>query len=563
VAKYRSGGLIMFGRLSAFWWKLWLVIKVIQARLRFVAILAAVGAVILCWPRLEAVYEKSTRPLLGKQAVTASDVEYWCPMHPTVVQDKPGKCPICGMPLSKRKKNVRIEGVSIPAGAVSRVQLTPYREAIAGIRTEAITYRALSREIRTVGFVEFDEQKLARINSWVKGKNRIDKLYANVTGQTVKKGEPLAELYSPEFVITAQSLLDAHRDGNHDLEQSSRKRLRLWGIQDDQIDAILQNGKPVTHVTIRSPIRGHIIRKYHQEGDYVEEGSRLYDVADLSTVWIEAQVYEDEIGLLKEGMEVRATTKAFPNREFTGQVSLIHPHLDAATRTLRVRFEMANPHHELRPGMDATVILQAPATQTVPRPTDQRSQEVYDRGEVLAVPERAVIDTGTRKLVYRETVPDIYDGIEVELGSRCGAYYPVVHGLLAGDRVATAGSFLIDAEARLTPGLGSTFFGATGTLADEHHQAATVRPSATRSKDDKARANLAKLNAAMRERAEAQKTCPVSGQPLGSMGTPISITLKGKTFFLCCDGCREEATTHLAKTLERLKEVTHGGPHHD
>src|SRR5205823_5299500 len=159
------------------------------------------------------------------------------------------------------------------------------------------------------------------------------------------------------------NLLDAHRAGNTSLERMARSRLRLWDIDDNQIDEILTTGKEITHVTIRSPMSGHVIRKYQVEGEYVEEGTRLYDIADLHTVWIEAQVYEDELAYLKPGLTVEATTRSFPTRVFRGKVAFIHPHLDASTRTLMVRFDMDNPGHELRPGMYATVALQIPSTQ--------------------------------------------------------------------------------------------------------------------------------------------------------------------------------------------------------
>ncbi len=175
-----------------FWRSSWQVLKTIQARLRFIAILAIIGAAIVYWDTLKAHYEKWTRPGQGDESAASADTEYWCPMHPTIVRDHPDKCPICGMPLSKRKK---VEGAmtdeALPPGVVSRVQLTPYRVATAGIQTTQIEYQPLSKEITTVGFVEFDERKLARITVWATGKSRIDKLYANVTGQTVQKGNRL------------------------------------------------------------------------------------------------------------------------------------------------------------------------------------------------------------------------------------------------------------------------------------------------------------------------------------------------------------------------------------
>lgn len=539
-----------------FWWKFWLVVRTIQARLRFVVILAVVGGTIAYWDTLKAHYEKWTRPLAGEELAADTDTEFWCPMHPTVIRDHPDKCPICGMPLSKRKKGERTEGEALPPGVVSRVQLTPYRVAVAGIRTEAIGYRPLTKAITAVGFVEFDERKQARITARAAGKSRIDKLYVNVTGQTVREGEPLALLYSPELITTVQNLLDARRSGNPDLQRMTRERLRLWGIDDDQITDILRTGKPITHLTIRSPISGHVIKKYQVEGEYVEEGARLYDVADLSTVWVEAQVYEDELAYIKEGLPVRATTKAFPNRVFQGKVAFVHPHLDAATRTLKVRFNMDNPHHDLRPGMYATVTLQVPATQLDLLPADAGAEQrqAYEKGLVPAVPQRAVIDTGSHKFVYREgPEPDVFEGVEVQLGPRSGGYYPVVRGLRIGDRVATAGSFLIDAETRLTAGAGSTYFGASGGPQGERHT--TVRPSTTRDEEEKIKAHLSKLSPEDRRLAEAQGRCPRTGKRLGSMGKPVKVMLQDQPVFLCCAGCEDEARENPEQTLAKVKAL--------
>ncbi len=548
-----------------FWHNLWQVTKTIQARLRFIVILAAVGGVLMYWDTLKAHYEKWTRPILGEEVAASSDTEFWCPMHPTIVRDKPDKCPICGMPLSKRKKG---EGATaeeaLPPGVVSRVQLTPYRVALAGVQTVAIDYQPLSKEISTVGFVEFDERKLARISARVTGKSRIDKLYVNVTGQTVEKGEPLATLYSPDLVVTVRNFLDARRSGSQDLERMARDRLRLWGINQGQIDEILRNGESITEMTVRSPISGHVIKKYQVEGEYVEEGARLYDVADLSTVWIEAQVYEDEIAFLHDAvakkLPVSATTKSFPNRAFSGQVAFVHPHLDASTRTLKVRVDMDNPHHELRPGMYATVTLKVPATQLnlLSPNAGEKEKQLYEQGLLLAVPERAVIDTGSRKVVYREAEPDVYEGVEVQLGPRCGVFYPVIKGLKAGDRVATSGSFLIDAETRLTAGAGSTYFGASaGPQGSERRSAtAAARPSMTRDEEDKVKGELGKLGPEDQRIAEAQGYCPIQDvNRLGSMGTPVKVLVKSQPVFLCCSACVNKALSGPEQTLAKVEEL--------
>jgi membrane fusion protein, copper/silver efflux system len=522
---------------SSFWKKTWLVLKVLQARLRFFLILALIGAIALSWNSITARWEKWMRPA----ATSHSDTEFYCPMHPQIIRDKPGeKCPICGMPLSERKKG---EGTAeeLPAGVLSRVQLTRYREQLAGVETAEVAYRSLTKEIRTVGFVEFDERQLRRISARVKG--RIDKLYVNVTDQKVEAGQDLALLYSPDLAVPVQNLLDARRAEDKELV---RTKLRLLGMDDDQIRQIERDGKPVTHVKIRSPIHGHVLRKYALEGDYVDEGARIYLVADLSTVWIEAQFYENELAFLREGQKVRAITPAFPNRVFEGRVAFIHPHLDQSTRTLTVRFDMNNPRHELRPGMYATVQAEIPATTL--------EGVVRQQDAVLAVPESAVIDTGSRKIVYRQASPGIYEGLEVQLGPRCGDYYPVIRGLKAGERVATNGSFLIDAETRLNPSAGSTYFGASGGPTENTGVHSHAR--STTKEEEKARARLAQLNPSDRRLAEAQQFCAVQiANRLGSMGPPVKIMIQDQPVFLCCSACRKEALDHPQETLASVQNL--------
>jgi Cu(I)/Ag(I) efflux system membrane fusion protein len=369
-----------------------------------------------------------------------------------------------------------------------------------------------------------------------------------------------------------------------DLMRFAREKLDLLGISDDQIDEIIKTGKANTHLKIRSPIDGHVIKKYVKEGQYVDEGMPLYDVADLSTIWIQAQLYEDDIAFLrdehpaakkakKEGLPVTATTRAFPGEVFHATLSFIHPHVDPDTRTLIVRFELDNPGHKLRPGMSATVRLKVPPRQLTlfsttlaedwamenavdivarslvsagrplsldglrPLLSEVGQQAVLHRGLVLAVPESAVIDTGSQRVVYREESPGTYEGVKVELGPRMTGpedviYYPVIRGLQPGDLVVAAGSFLVDAETRLNPAAGSIYFGGSGL--NKPGQSSTVRPTTPDDEEATRNALLAKMSPADRKLVVAQDVCPIKPDVrLGSMGPPIKVMLKNQPVFLC------------------------------
>src|SRR5262245_3508096 len=554
------------------WWWFDFLILVKIARLRFVAILIVIGIIITQWDLLTAWYEKWTRPAAGTAATGGGDYEWFCPMHPTVVRDNPkDKCPICFMPLSKRKKGEAGSSEPLPAGIVSRVQLTPYRVVLAGVNTWRVDYVPLSREIIAAGLVEFNERGQKTIAARMAG--RIDRLLVSETGQIVEAGDVLAELYSPDLLVTVQNLLQAGKTGSRDLAEGARTRLELLGIDRAQIDEIVQSGKANTHLKIRSPISGHVIQKYVREGQNVEEGKPLYDVVDLSTVWIQAQVYEDDIGLLPVAQEhpheaeaaktpVVATTRAFPNEEFRGTLKFVYPHVDQATRTLTVRFEIENPQHKLRPGGTATVRLFIPPQKIQSLAVEGMTAEARDelsKGRVLAVPQGAVIDTGDQKIVYREAAPNEFEGVLVTLGPKLldpdgVAFFPVLSGLSPGDRIVTSGSFLVDAETRLNPAAGSIYFGGSGGV--KASAATAVRATTPDDPEAKIVAVLAKLPSSDLKLAQQQRTCPIlKDSRLGSMGVPVKLTLAGETVFLCCAGCKGQATANPEQTAARVKEL--------
>jgi RND family efflux transporter MFP subunit len=537
-----------------------LAVLVPIARLRFLFILGAIGLVLVKWDELVARFEKHVRPADAAGAADP-DHEFFCPMHPTIVRDtNREKCPICFMPLSKRRKDEPTDE-PLPPGTVSRVQLTPYRVVLAGIRTTPVGFQTLTKEIVTAATVEFDERKLRTVSARVKG--RVERLLVNQTGQMVHSGDPLAVFYSPDFSVTFDNLLAARKDRDKTTEANARDRLRRWGVDDKQIDEVIASGKSVTEVTIRSPIDGHVLKKSVREGQYAEEGSPLFDVVDLGTVWVQAQLYEEDIAFLPAGghdpttgkptfeLRATATTRAFPGKPFAGTLSFVFPHVDAETRTLTVRFDVPNSDHELRPGMSATVTLRLTPELLANTPAGNglKTRE----GQVLAVPEPAVIDTGAQKVVYRETLPNTFEGVLVGLGAKMrtadgAVYYPVLSGLAGGDRVVTAGSFLLDAETRLNPALGSIYIGGSGAK-----PTASVRPTTPDDMAVMVAAALGKLSPEDRKLAEAQRRCPIRGEPLGSMGPPPKVDLgEGRFVFVCCKTCVPNAKADPESVLQKV-----------
>jgi Cu(I)/Ag(I) efflux system membrane fusion protein len=298
--------------------------------------------------------------------------------------------------------------------------------------------------IRTVGRVEYDERKLAEVTLKIAG--WIQDLYADYTGKLVKKGEPLFTLYSPDLVtaqeeyLLARSTLEQLKNSDvpgarasaQSLVWASRQRLLLWDLTPTQIRVLEEAGKPPLYQTIYSPLSGFIIEKMAYRGRRVESGMTLYKIADLSTVWVKADIYEYELPFVHVGQEAKVSLSYYPGAVFTAKVTYLYPYLEEKTRTGKVRFELANtPDWKLKPAMYATAELE------------------MNLGEKLVVPESAVLDSGVRQIVFVDKGQGRFTPQEVRLGNRIDRDVEVLGGLTEGERIVTSGNFLIDSESKL------------------------------------------------------------------------------------------------------------------
>ncbi|MDP3112983.1 MAG: efflux RND transporter periplasmic adaptor subunit, partial [Thermodesulfovibrionales bacterium] len=346
------------------------------------------------------------------------------------------------------------------------VEIPLEKQQLIGVKTVAASVKPLQKIIRTVGRIEYDERRLATVNTKVEG--WIEKLHVNYTGRYVKKGEPLAEIYSPELVATQQEFLNVLKWAKQSKEQNSennppippltkggeggfagenisnllskdaeaiieaaKQRLRLWDINDAQIKKIEEAGKPIRTLTIYSPASGYVVQKTALQGMRVMSGEKLFDIADLSTVWIVSDIYEYEVHLMKTGQTAKISLSYFPGREFSSTIDYIYPSLAGETRTAKIRFTIANPGGQLKPQMFTNVEVK------------------IKLGSKLVIPESAVIDTGIRQIVYVDKGEGYFEPREVMLGVKAEGMAEVLKGIKEGEKVASSGNFLIDSEAQL------------------------------------------------------------------------------------------------------------------
>jgi RND family efflux transporter MFP subunit len=382
-------------------------------------------------------------------APAAKAGQLWtCPMHPQIIRDEPGNCPICGMALEPVPESAR-ESAQAAAGETHKgieghgvVHIDPEHQQLIGVVTTTVSRRPLDRIVRTVGTVTVDESLLSDVHTKVEG--WVEELYANQTGKLVRKGEPLLTIYSPELVSTQEEYLVAVRSrqrtanspfpevrsSGETLVAAARERLRLWDITDEQIARLERTGQVRKTLTLHAPSTGYVMEKMVVAGMRVMPEMSLYRLADLSRVWVDVAIYEYEAPLVSIGQRAELTLQSQPGAALRGRVTYIYPTVEAMTRTLKARLEFPNPGLLLKPDMYGDVQIMVPVA------------------EQLAIPEEAVIDTGTRKVVFVAMDEGTFVPREVTLGPRAAGYYPVLSGLEEGEKVVSGANFLIDSESR-------------------------------------------------------------------------------------------------------------------
>ncbi len=327
------------------------------------------------------------------------------------------------------------------------VEIPLDKQQMIGVKTVEATVKPLEKNIRTVGRVEYDETKLATVNTKIEG--WIEKLYVDYTGRYVKRGEPLVEVYSPELYATQQELVNALKwKGSARAEQgervaqflskdadavieAARLRLKLWDITDEQLRRIEEIKAPVRTLTIYSPVNGYVVEKMAIQGMRVMPGEKLFDIADLSTVWVIADIYEYELPFIKEGLPARISLSYYPDKAFSSKIEYIYPTLADRTRTAKIRLSIQNPDNELKPQMFTHIEIR------------------IGLGPKLIIPQDSIIDTGTRQIVYVDKGEGYFEPREIKIGLRANDMVEVIAGLKEGERVAASGTFLIDSEAVL------------------------------------------------------------------------------------------------------------------
>jgi hypothetical protein len=325
------------------------------------------------------------------------------------------------------------------------VKIDPVTRQNMGVKTETVRIRTLSKAIRTIGRVDYNEKKVYQVHTKIEG--WVEKLYADFTGKKVNKDDILLGIYSPQLVTTQEEYLLAKKfrdplkkDNSTTASESvinlSRRRLEFWDVPEHQIKELDEKGVIIKTIHIHSPSRGIIVKKHVQEGMFVKPEMSLYTIVDISNVWVYADIYEFEMPWIEVGQTAEMTLNSYPGRIFKGKVSFINPYVESKTRTVKVRLEFDNPKWELKPDMYANITIKSMVSK-----------------DAVAVPKEAVLLSGERNIVILDRGEGKFAPKEVKIGVEAGGYYQILEGVKAGDKVVTSSQFLIDSESKLKEAL--------------------------------------------------------------------------------------------------------------
>ncbi|UCG31824.1 MAG: efflux RND transporter periplasmic adaptor subunit, partial [Phycisphaerales bacterium] len=514
--------------------------------------------------------------------------------------DPDSRCPVCGM------KRERVDaGPGESASGSPEISLSERAQRLAALATEPVTRRRLFKRIRTVGRVAFDETRHKMVSAWTSG--RIDRLFADFTGMVVSKGDHLVEIYSPELLSAQEELLQALRvsaamdsggrgpigASGEQLMASAERKLELLGITASQIEELKRTGRAATHLVIYAPLGGTIVHKAVVEGMYVHTGDMLYEIADLTHVWLMLELYEEDLPWVRPFEEVRVTATSLPGEEFRGRIVFVDPVVDRVTRTIKVRVDVENPQLRLKPDMYVTgeidVAMGKGAGAATRRPPGDfvcpmHTWELADIKGLCpicemdmvpvesipgflppveavastAVPREAVMQTGARSLAYVEVSPGMYRGVEIRVGPLAQdetgrQFYPVLAGLEEGQHVVTRGNFVIDSQMQIA-GKPSLFDArGLGIGAGAGHHAYHGMGAAAPSEEGRGQA----------EEHEGHKAAPAQGVMTGQevcpvMGNAIDPTVftdyRGVRIYFCCPPCRPRFIAEPHRYIPNLPE---------
>lgn len=382
---------------------------------------------------------KAPAPMGDMPGMPAKDAQQPKPQEPA---------PMAGMPETSAPKNAAQDGQTVPATSAQNmapgtVMLSPASQQLIGVRYTEARRTDMKRTLRTVGLVQMDDEKISKVH--VKFAGWIEKVYLDYVGKLVRKGQPLFTLYSPDLVSTQQEYLIARKgqenlskapypdvvSGSNSLLRATRDRLQLLDVTDAQIRTLEETGKAQRTMTVYSPINGFVMNRNAFEQAYVTPETALYDIADLSTIWVYVDIYEYEAPFVRIGQPASMQLSYFPGKIYSGRVTFVYPTLDPKTRTIKVRLEFPNPKYELKPEMYADVQL------------------AIDYGTQVVVPSEAVLNSGTRQIVFIAKAGGYFEPREIKVGDQFDGQYVVLAGLKPGEKIVASGNFLIDSESRL------------------------------------------------------------------------------------------------------------------